>query len=153
MGKRKGKNICVWSCDTTGSFCCSHFKRKTSFTSSELPLKEGDRAEGIIPGDRPCMSLPDGGRSSQDPLSSRRLWPSGPFLHGWSITHMRAANTQWVPAGRPAHAGYQDVDKQGLGLRSRRGQRPTDNYIQNELRGFMILSVTTPPPSVHFHLV
>ena len=105
----------MWSCDITGSSGCSHFKRKTLFISLELPLEEGDRAEGIISGARPCMSLPDGGRSSQDPRPEAQaaLAPASPFLHGWSIN-----NTQWVPAGWPAHAGYQDVDKEGSGLRS-----------------------------------
>lgn len=129
----------MWSCDTTGSSGCSHFKRKTLFISLELPLEEGDRAEGIIPGARPCMSLPDGGRSAQDPRPEAQaaLAPAGPFLHGGPST----TRSGCLLGGRPT-----------LGIRmwTRRvrvcgpaGERPTDNYTQMSSVGLRILSVTT----------
>ena len=143
MCERKEKNICMWSWDTTGSSGCSHFKRKTLFTSSALPLEEGDRAEGIIPGDRPCMSLPDGGRSSQDPGPDDQaaLAPAAPSSMGGPQQHAAADTSGCLLGGQPT-----------LGIRmwtSRvqvcgpAGQRPTDNYTQMSSVGLWILSVTT----------
>lgn len=82
----------------------------------------------------------------------RRLWLQRP-LPPWVVHQLHAAaNTQWVPAGRPAHAGYQDVDKQGSGLRSS-GTEANRQLHSNELRGFMDPERNHPPLSVHLHLV